>query len=65
MNENAEMYTDYGEDYLPSIGGESNFLNFKHGTKIEYSVEPKIDGISASLNYKNGVLNGNSNCTTS
>ena len=33
-----------------------NFLNFKHGTKIEYSVEPKIDGISASLNYKNGVL---------
>ena len=33
-----------------------NFLNFKHGTKIEYSVEPKIDGISASLNYKNGIL---------
>ena len=33
-----------------------NFLNFNHGTKIEYSVEPKIDGISASLNYKNGVL---------
>ena len=30
MSENAEMYTDYGEDYLPSIGGESNFLNFKH-----------------------------------
>ena len=24
--------------------------------KIEYSVEPKIDGISASLTYKNGVL---------
>ena len=33
-----------------------NFLNLKHGTKIEYSVEPKIDGISASLNYKNGIL---------
>ena len=33
-----------------------NFLNLKHGTKIEYSVEPKIDGISASLNYKDGIL---------
>ena len=25
-------------------------------SKIEYSVEPKIDGISASLTYKNGNL---------
>ena len=33
-----------------------NFLNLKHGSKIEYSVEPKIDGISASLTYKNGIL---------
>ena len=31
-----------------------NFLNQK--IKIEYSVEPKIDGISASLTYKNGLL---------
>jgi DNA ligase (NAD+) len=31
-----------------------NYLNNK--TEIEYSVEPKIDGISASLTYKNGVL---------
>ena len=31
-----------------------NYLN--HKTEIEYSVEPKIDGISASLTYKNGVL---------
>ena len=33
-----------------------NFLNLKHETKFEYSVEPKIDGISASLTYKNGIL---------
>ncbi len=31
-----------------------NFLNEK--TDLNYSVEPKIDGISASLTYKNGVL---------
>ena len=32
-----------------------NFLNEKFD--LEYSVEPKIDGISASLTYKNGILN--------
>ena len=31
----------------------SNFLNLKKSNIIEYSVEPKIDGISASLTYKN------------
>ena len=31
-----------------------NFLNEK--VHLEYSVEPKIDGISASLTYKNGNL---------
>ena len=31
-----------------------NYLNLDK--KIEYSVEPKIDGISASLTYKNGNL---------
>ncbi len=31
-----------------------NFLNKK--IEVEYSVEPKIDGISASLTYKNGIL---------
>ena len=31
-----------------------NYLNEK--INIEYSVEPKIDGISASLTYKNGFL---------
>ena len=33
-----------------------NYLNLKKNFKFEYSVEPKIDGISASLTYKNGVL---------
>ncbi len=32
----------------------SNFLSKKEGFKISYSAEPKIDGISASLTYKNG-----------
>ncbi len=34
----------------------SNFLNLKENNNIEYSVEPKIDGISASLTYKNNIL---------
>ncbi|MDC2998855.1 NAD-dependent DNA ligase LigA, partial [Candidatus Pelagibacter sp.] len=31
-----------------------NFLSENEGFKISYSAEPKIDGISASLTYKNG-----------
>ncbi len=31
-----------------------NFLSFKKNSCFEYSAEPKIDGISASLFYKNG-----------
>ena len=31
-----------------------NFISHKDGFLIEYSAEPKIDGISASLIYKNG-----------
>ena len=31
-----------------------NFLNIKNHPQIEYSAEPKIDGISASITYKNG-----------
>ncbi len=34
----------------------SNFLNLKKTGAIEYSVEPKIDGISASLTYINNNL---------
>ncbi len=33
-----------------------NFLSLKKNFKIEYSAEPKIDGISASLFYKKGVF---------
>ena len=32
----------------------NNFLDQKSSFEIEYSAEPKIDGISASLTYKNG-----------
>ena len=31
-----------------------NYLSKSSEFKIEYSAEPKIDGISASLTYKNG-----------
>ncbi len=34
----------------------TNFLSLKKNFKIYYSVEPKIDGISASLTYKNGIF---------
>ena len=33
-----------------------NFLDYKKNYIFEYSVEPKIDGISASLTYKKGHL---------
>jgi len=33
-----------------------NFLGIRDGHEIEFSAEPKIDGISASLIYKNGKL---------
>ena len=33
-----------------------NFLSQKNNSNISYTAEPKIDGISASLTYKNGNL---------
>ena len=33
-----------------------NFLSFNKNFEFEYNAEPKIDGISASLIYKNGKL---------
>ena len=40
------------EDFLKKI---KNFLSIKNGN-IELISEPKIDGISATLVYENGVL---------
>ncbi len=34
----------------------TNYLNQKDRSLLEYSAEPKIDGISASLSYKTGVF---------
>jgi DNA ligase (NAD+) len=45
----------FGKDDL--LNFEKRILNFiskEENFKISYSAEPKIDGISASLNYKNG-----------
>ena len=33
-----------------------NFLSLKKNTELEFSTEPKIDGISATLNYFKGIL---------
>ena len=33
-----------------------NYLDLRSNHIFEYSVEPKIDGISASLTYENGIL---------
>jgi DNA ligase (NAD+) len=33
-----------------------NYLSDNHNKDIEYSAEPKIDGVSASLIYKNGIF---------
>jgi DNA ligase (NAD+) len=41
------------EDFLKKI---RNYLNFKKDTPIELTAEPKIDGISASLIYKNNKI---------
>jgi len=40
-------------DFIKKI---RNFLNLKNSEKIIFSVEPKIDGISASLKYVDGVF---------
>ncbi len=41
------------KDFFKKI---NNYLNYKEDTNFHLSGEPKIDGISASLNYENGKL---------
>ena len=41
------------EDFLKKI---RNYLNFEKGAPVELTAEPKIDGISASLIYKNNKI---------
>jgi DNA ligase (NAD+) len=41
------------EDFLKKV---RNYLNFEKDTPIELTAEPKIDGISASLIYKNNKI---------
>jgi len=50
----ANAFTD--EDIKNFIKKIKNFLNLDIKYKIEFSAEPKIDGISASLKYINGVF---------
>jgi len=44
------------EDLINFQKKNINFLALNKNYEFEYSAEPKIDGISASLNYKNGNL---------
>ncbi len=44
----------FKEDLINFEKKINNFLSNKENSLIEYSAEPKIDGISASLLYKNG-----------
>ena len=45
------------EDIIDFLKKIRNFLKLNKDYKIEFSAEPKIDGISASLHYVNGHLN--------
>ena len=44
------------DDIIDFIKKIKNFLNLDTDKKIYFSIEPKIDGISATLIYKNGNL---------
>ena len=45
--------TENIEDFLKKI---KNFLSIKNSEKIVFSAEPKIDGISASIKYVDGIF---------
>ena len=40
---------------LVNFEKKNNFLNLTKNFDFEYSAEPKIDGISASLTYKSAI----------
>ena len=46
----------FSQEDLINFQKNINFLALDKNYEFEYSVEPKIDGISASLIYKNGKL---------
>ena len=50
----ANAFTD--EDIKNFIKKIKNFLNLDEKYEIKFSAEPKIDGISAALHYKNGFF---------
>ena len=50
----ANAFTE--EDLLNFEKKILNYLSKENNFKLVYSAEPKIDGISASLNYKNGIF---------
>ena len=44
------------EDVADFVGRIRRFLNLKEDEKLIFTAEPKIDGLSMSLRYENGVL---------
>src|SRR5690242_2683212 len=50
----ANAFSD--EDVADFVGRIRRFLNLKDGEALAFTGEPKIDGLSMSLRFENGVL---------